>query len=253
VNIFHKTALAVALCLLFAPFALGQSGPADLDSPAAPEVPTDLANPADLPASAASEGPTEPETQAEAEAPAAPTVTEDPAGEDAPPLPEGDEVEDLEALPAEDLDLEMTVYYDERNGSDYVEIRTPEKIEEYHYLSHIRYSDLIYVLSDLLRRITGDGYQWATAPEISYEKSEEVALLYRRDLVEDMVYGIVQFPDFKVSLSALRKPDATHRFNAENGRDMMALVFSFASCLAQAEQTLGIKQLEYTMRFFKQD
>jgi hypothetical protein len=257
VNIFHKTALAVALCLLLAPFALGQSGPADLDRPAEPEAPTDLANPADLPAStdlpasAAPESPAEPETQAEA--PAAQAVTENPADEEAPSLSGDDEVEDLEALPAEDLDLEMTVYYDERNGTDYVEIRTPEKIEEYHYLSHIRYSDLIYVLSDLLRRITGDGYQWATAPEISYEKNEEVALLYRRDLVEDMVYGIVQFPDFKVSLSALRKPDVAHRFNAENGRDMMALVFSFASCLAQAEQTLGIKQLEYTMRFFKQD
>jgi hypothetical protein len=247
-RIIHlKTALAVALCLLLAPFALGQSGPADLDNPAEPEAPTDLVSPADLP------NPAEPETQAENEAPEAQAVTENPADEETPPLPGDDEAEDLEALPPEDLELEMTVYYDERNGTDYVEIRTPEKIEEYHYLSHIRYSDLIYVLSDLLRRITGDGYQWATAPEISYEKNEEVALLYRRDLVEDMVYGIVQFPDFKVSLSAVSKPDAEHRFNAENGRDMMALVFSFASCLAQAEQTLGIKQLEYTMRFFKQD
>jgi hypothetical protein len=134
-----------------------------------------------------------------------------------------------------------------------VEIRTPEKIEEYHYLSHIRYSDLIFVLSDLLRRITRDGYRWSSAPEISYEKNEEVALLYRKDLVNDVVYGIVQFPDFKVFLSALREPDAERRFNAENGRDMMTLVFSFASCLAQAEQTLGIKQLDYTMQFFKQD
>jgi hypothetical protein len=134
-----------------------------------------------------------------------------------------------------------------------VEIRTAEKIEEYHYLSHIRYSDLIFVLSDLLRRITRDGYQWACIPEISYEKNEEVALLYRKDLVNDIVYGIVQFPDFKVFLSALREPDGEHRFNAENGRDMMTLVFAFASCLAQAEQTLGIKQLEYTMQFFKQE
>ncbi|MDR1248365.1 MAG: hypothetical protein LBK63_03585 [Treponema sp.] len=229
-----KPALALALCFLLAPFALGQSGPADLDSPAEPEVPADLASPA-LPDNSAG--------------------LEEAEGEEPPSLSGDDElaVEDLEELSPEDLDLEMTVYYDERNGTDYVEIRTPEKIEEYHYLSHIRYSDLIYVLSDLLRRITSDGYQWATAPQISYEKNEEVALLYRKDLVEDVVYGIVQFPDFKVSLSGVRKPDAEHRFNAENGRDMMALVFSFASCLAQAEQTLGIKQLEYTMRFFKQN
>ncbi|GHV65001.1 hypothetical protein AGMMS49587_18510 [Spirochaetia bacterium] len=148
---------------------------------------------------------------------------------------------------------EVTVYYNERNEADYVEVRTAEKIEEYHYLNHIKYSDLIFVLSDLLRRITREGYQWSTAPAISYEKSEEVVLLYRRDLVNDMVYGIVQFPDFKVWLSGIRERDAEHRFNAGNGRDMMSLVFSFASCLAQAEQALGINQLEYTMKFFKQD
>ncbi|GHV75128.1 hypothetical protein AGMMS49940_24300 [Spirochaetia bacterium] len=147
----------------------------------------------------------------------------------------------------------MTVYYDDRNETDYVEIRTAEKIEEYHYLSHIKYSDLIFVLSDLLRRITRDGYQWSTAPAISYEKSEEVVLLYRKDLVNDIVYGIVQFPDFKVGISGLRVRDAQHRFNAGSAQDMMTLVFSFAACLAQAEQTLGINQLEYTMKFFKQD
>jgi hypothetical protein len=185
---------------------------------------------------------------ADLDSPTEPEILTLPEDENPPPL-----AGELEELSPEDLDLEMTVYYDERNGTDYVEIRTPEKIEEYHYLSHIRYSDLIFVLSDLLRRITGDGYQWAAAPEISYEKNEEVALLYRRDLVDDRVYGIVQFPDFKVSLSALREPDEQHRFNAENGRDMMALVFAFASCLAQAEQTLDIKQLDYTMRFFKQE
>jgi hypothetical protein len=150
-------------------------------------------------------------------------------------------------------DLEMTVYYDDRNEADYVEIRTTEKIEEYQYLSHIKYSDLIYVLSDLLRRITRDGYQWSTAPAISYEKNEEVVLLYRKDLMNDMVYGVVQFPDFKVWISGLREQDAQHRFNAGSAQDMMTLVFSFASCLAQAEQTLGINQLEYTMRYFKKD
>ncbi|MFP3043823.1 hypothetical protein LQZ19_18580 [Treponema primitia] len=152
-----------------------------------------------------------------------------------------------------DIDPEMTVYYDDRNEADYVEIRTAEKIEEYHYLSHIKYSDLIFVLSDLLRRITQDGYQWSSIPAISYEKSEEIVLLYRKDLVNDIVYGIVQFPDFKVWLSGIREQDAEHRFNAGSGRDMMTLVFSFASCLAQAERELGIKQLDYTMKFFKQD
>ena len=251
-----KTALAAALCYFLAPLGFASDSPdpaglaapttAELPGPADPEVPADFVAPADAPASADSA------LQALPEAPAG---AEEPAGED-PPFPSGDAEalgEDLEALSPEDLDLEITVYYDERTGTDYVEVRTPGKIEEYHYLSHIRYSDLIFVLSDLLRRITRDGYRWANAPEISYEKNEEVALLYSRDLVNDMVYGVVQFPDFKVFLSALREPDGEHRFNTENGRDMMALVFSFASCLAQAEQALGIKQLEYTMQFFKQD
>ena len=170
-----------------------------------------------------------------------------------PDLPD-DEDPALESSPQPPLeDLEMTVYYDDRNEADYVEIRTAEKIEEYHYLSHIKYSDLIFVLSDLLRRITRDGYQWSAAPAISYEKNEEVVLLYRKDLVNDIVYGIVQFPDFKVGVSALRVRDAQHRFNAGSAQDMMTLVFSFASCLAQAEQTLGINQLEYTMKYFKQN
>jgi hypothetical protein len=235
-----KITLIVALCFFFVPLAFAT----DISEPPKPEAPTEFASPPEpenLPADTAdSEPPVEDDGPESAEPPSLSADAEAP----------GDEPEELSP---EDLDFEMTVYYDERTGSDYVEIRTSEKIEEYHYLSHIRYSDLIFVLSDLLRRITQDGYQWASAPEISYEKNEEVALLYRKDLVNDTVYGIVQFPDFKVFLSALREPDEERRFNAENGRDMMALVFSFASCLAQAEQTLGIKQLEYTMRYFKQD
>jgi hypothetical protein len=223
INLF-KTALAGALCcFLAAPvFAEDASAPAPPDASGGNEAPGSR--------SGVSAGP-----------------------EAGPALEPESPDEEAEALSPEDMELEMTVYYDERTGADYIEIRTPEKIEEYHYLSRIRYSDLIYVLSDLLRRITRDGYRWSTAPEISYEKNEEVALLYRKDLLTDMVFGIVQFPDFKVFLSAVRERDEEHRFNAENGRDMMTLVFSFASCLAQAEQTLGIKQLDYTMQFFKQD
>jgi hypothetical protein len=218
----------MAFCFFLAPLVPA----ADIADPVEPETPADIEELALPETSAGGDGP-------ETGDAVLPAVDAEPAGED------------MEALSPEDLDLEMTVYYDERTGADYVEIRTSEKIEEYHYLSHIRYSDLIFVLSDLLRRITRDGYRWASAPEISYETNEEVALLYRKDLLNDTVYGVVQFPDFKVFLSALRSPDETHRFNAENGRDMMTLVFSFAACLAQAEQTLDIKQLDYTMRFFK--
>jgi hypothetical protein len=260
---FPKTALVVALWFFLVPLAFAADSPdqgepsaTELTGPAEPETSAELTNPAepespeDAPAPPDSQAQTEPEASAGDKAPEASAGGEAP---EAPALSGAAEGGDLETLSPEAMELEMTVYYDERTGADYVEIRTPEKIEEYHYLSHIRYSDLIFILSDLLRRITREGYQWSSAPEISYEKNEEVALLYRRDLVKDLVYGIVQFPDFKVFLSALREPDGEHRFNAENGRDMMTLVFSFASCLAQAEQTLGIKQLEYTMRFFKQD
>jgi hypothetical protein len=237
------TALVLALCCFLAPSVFAADSP-------------DPAAPADMPPlSEGGEAPGNGDTAEPADQLELSGGGEEPEGGGAAPLAgEADAAgEEMETLSPEDLDLEMTVYYDERTGADYVEIRTSEKIEEYHYLSHIRYSDLIFVLSDLLRRITRDGYRWASAPEISYEQNEEVALLYRKDLVNDTVHGIVQFPDFKVSLSALREPDGEHRFNAENGRDMMTLVFSFAACLAQAEQTLGIKQLDYTMRFFKQE
>jgi hypothetical protein len=146
---------------------------------------------------------------------------------------------------------EITVFYNERNEADYVEVRTAEKIEEYHYLNHIKYSDLIFVLSDLLRRITQDGFQWATAPAISYEKNEEVVLLYQKDLVNDMVYVTVQFPDFKVWMSGVREQDREHQLNAGSARDMINLVVLFSSCLAQAEQTLSIDRFEYGMKFFK--
>jgi hypothetical protein len=177
------------------------------------------------------------------------------------PIPETfkneDEVEEYEDFDEEIiLDFEgpeITIIYNDRNEADYIEVKTAEKIEEYHYLSHIKYSDLIFVLSDLLRRITQEGYQWSRIPTISYEKSDEVVLLYRKDLLNDMVYGIVQFPDFKIWLSAIRRPDPEHRFNAGSGRDMMTLVFAFAQCLSQAEQTLGIGQVEYTMKFFKSE
>ncbi|GHU89822.1 hypothetical protein FACS189476_09260 [Spirochaetia bacterium] len=169
-----------------------------------------------------------------------------------PAVPTDEEFDD-EALILNLDGPEVTVFYNERNEADYVEVRTAEKIEEYHYLSHIKYSDLIFVLSDLLRRITQDGYQWATAPVISYEPNEEVVLLYQKDLVNDMVYGAVQFPDFKVWMNGTRQPDAEHRLNAGSARDMMTLVVAFASCLAQAEQALGINQFDYTMKFFQQE
>jgi hypothetical protein len=249
-----KTAVIMALCFFLVPLVFAADG----SDQAAPSSPADLSSPAELLEPAEPENPAEAPVSPDLESqalPEAPSEGEEPEGE-APLSFPGDAEEggeDWDALPLEDSGAEMTVYYDDRTGTDYVEIRTAEQIEEYHYLSQIRYSDLIFVLSDLLRRITRDGYQWAKAPEISYEKNEEVALLYRRDLVDDIVYGIVQFPDFKVFLSALREPDEEHPFNAENGRDMMTLVFSFAACLAQAEQALGIDQLEYTMQFFKQD
>jgi hypothetical protein len=263
--------LTLALCFFLVPLAFAADSPDPADPPGLAE-PLDQADPAgqtDPESPALPEAPAGGEYPADAEPAGEAPESEEPVGEnqaDAEPAGEAvpsvdadpesggtEDGEDWDALPLEDSGIEMTVYYDERTGTDYVEIRTADKIEEYHYLSHIRYSDLIFVLSDLLRRITREGYQWAKAPAISYEKNEEVALVYRRDLVEDIVYGIVQFPDFKVLLSALREPDEEHPFNAENGRDMMTLVFAFASCLAQAEQTLGIKQLEYTMQFFRQD
>ena len=148
---------------------------------------------------------------------------------------------------------DIKVIYDERSEIDYVIVQTENEYTEFHYLDHIGYSDLIFVLTDMLKRITGEGYIYASNINTSYDKNEDVALIYRINKTENTAYGIVQFPDFSVSVSAKKEALPGYPFNVASPNHMMALVYQFTMALAEVEQRLGLKQLEYTKKFFRQE
>jgi hypothetical protein len=148
---------------------------------------------------------------------------------------------------------DIQVIYDERSEIDYVIVRTEEEYAEYHYLNHIGYSDLIFVLTDLLKRITGEGYLYASRITTEYKENEEVALIYKISYTENTAYGIVQFPDFSISVRAKKEPSPDYPYNAASPNHMMALVYQFTMALAEVEGRLGVNQLEYTKKFFKQE
>jgi hypothetical protein len=148
---------------------------------------------------------------------------------------------------------DIQVIYDERSEIDYVIVRTDDEYAEYHYLNRIGYSDLIFVLTDLLKRITAEGYLYAGRIATEYKENEEVALIYKINHTEDAAYGIVQFPDFSISVRAKKEPSPDYPYNAASPNHMMALVYQFTMALAEVEQRLGVNQLEYTKKFFKQE
>ena len=148
---------------------------------------------------------------------------------------------------------DIKVIYDERSEIDYVIVQTENEYTEFHYLDHIGYSDLIFVLTDMLKRITGEGYIYASNINTSYDKNEDVALIYRINKTENTAYGIVQFPDFSVSVSAKKEALPGYPFNVASPNHMMALVYQFTMALAEVEHRLGLKQLEYTKKFFRQE
>jgi hypothetical protein len=148
---------------------------------------------------------------------------------------------------------DIKVIYDERSEIDYVIVQTENEYTEFHYLDHIGYSDLIFVLTDLLKRITSEGYVHASNINTSYDKNEEVALIYRINKAENTAHGIVQFPDFSVSVSAKKEALPGYPFNVASPNHIMALVYQFTMALAEVENQLGVNQLEYTKKFFRQE
>jgi hypothetical protein len=148
---------------------------------------------------------------------------------------------------------DVQVIYDERSEIDYVILQTEDEYTEFHYLNHIGYSDLIFVLTDLLKRITNEGYIYASRLMTEYKHNDEVVLIYKIDKVENTAYGILQFPDFSVTVRAKKEASQDYPFNVSSPNHMMALVYQFTMALAEIEQRLGVNQLEYTRKFFKKD
>ena len=149
------------------------------------------------------------------------------------------------------------VIYDERSKTGYFVIDSEDTYKEYHYLEQIRYDDLLFVLTDTLARLTKDGFRWSSLPvlEVFKEKlpESEVAFIYEIDKKNNVVDARVQFPDFKISLSAIKTRDAVHRYDASSGRDMFQLINTFAYRINEVESVLGMDNIEYTMRYFRKD
>ncbi|MDR2521516.1 MAG: hypothetical protein LBC72_03050 [Spirochaetaceae bacterium] len=149
------------------------------------------------------------------------------------------------------------VIYDERSKSGYFVVDSEDEYKEYHYLEQIRYDDLLFVLTDTLSRLTKDGYRWSSLPvlEVFTEKlpESEVAFIYEIDKKKNVVSARVQFPDFKISLTAVKARDGGHRYDASSGRDMFQLINAFAYRINEVESVLGMDNIEYTMRFFRKD
>jgi hypothetical protein len=148
---------------------------------------------------------------------------------------------------------DVTVIYDERSQIDYVIVRSEDEYKEFHYLDHIGYSDLIFVLTDLLKRITNEGYIYASNIGTEYGHNDEVALIYKIDKVNDTAWGTVQFPDFAVSVQGKKTQSPEYPFNIASPNHMMALVYQFTLALANVEQRLGINQMEYAKKYFKKE
>ncbi|MDR2601437.1 MAG: hypothetical protein LBC53_03160 [Spirochaetaceae bacterium] len=149
------------------------------------------------------------------------------------------------------------VVYDGRSSSGYFVVDGENEYKEYHYLEQIRYDDLLFVLTDTLSRLTKEGFRWASAPklEVFDEKlpESEVAFIYEIDKKNDAVNARVQFPDFKISITALKTRNAAHRYDASSGKDMFNLINSFAYRINEVESVLGMDNIEYAMRYFKKE
>ncbi|MDR2842941.1 MAG: hypothetical protein LBV52_07055 [Spirochaetaceae bacterium] len=146
----------------------------------------------------------------------------------------------------------VDVIHDNRSGSDYVRVYSKNESVEYHYLNQIKYSDLVYVLTDLLKRITELGYRWSSDLSTDFEKyNDDPAIIFKVDKVNDKVYGIIQFPDFKIWFSGTREADEVNRHDSLKPSVLTGLVMQFMFAMARVEEVLGVNQVEYGRKFFK--
>jgi hypothetical protein len=143
---------------------------------------------------------------------------------------------------------DVGVIHDNKSESDFLMVETETELIEYHYLNRIKGNNLVTVLTDLLRRITADGYIWVSDFSTVFGSFEDVALVYRIDKTSDSATGSAQFPDFSISISGLKYRDNSHVFDISSFRTLSTMVMRFVMILAQVEETLGIDRfnlLEY--------
>ncbi|GHU39904.1 hypothetical protein FACS1894190_06040 [Spirochaetia bacterium] len=147
----------------------------------------------------------------------------------------------------------VDVIHDNRSGSQFVRVYTENEDVEYHYLNQMYYSDLIFVLTDLLKRITDSGYIWASDLEVEYAAiDDDPAIIYKVDKPAEKAFGIVQFPQFRISISGTKTPTEANKYDSSKGNILAGLMMQFVYNMAFVEESLHLpKGLSKT--YFKTD
>jgi hypothetical protein len=168
------------------------------------------------------------------------------------PIIEGESPEDDDEYWDEYQGPIVDVLHDNRTNSDYIRVEVPDvSITEYHYLKNINYADLVFVLTDLLRRITNSGYRYCSEITTTYAANEEVAIIYFEDLVNKTATGELRFPDFSMGIAGSKTPSAVYRNDIGTASTLQNMIIKFIIALSQVEMTKGYS-MEYLMQFFKQ-
>jgi hypothetical protein len=188
---------------------------------------------------------------------AAPSAGEAPAGESP-----GEEAAAEDAHGGENFDEEayweqyqgplVSILHDNRTDSDYIRIEVPGvSITEHHYLKNIKYTDLVFVLTDLLKRITDSGYRYCGEITTTYAPNAETAIVYFEDLVNQTASGGIHFPDFSMSIAGSKNFSPGYHNDISNATTLMSMIMKFILALSQVELSYGYS-IEYLLQYFKE-
>jgi hypothetical protein len=136
------------------------------------------------------------------------------------------------------------ILFDQRSESEYIRVIIPNvSISERHYLADLTYFKLILALTDMLNRITNEGYIYSSDILTTYEKNEEIAIVYFEDIITNTASGEVRFPEVTMKVVGGKTPSPLHYYDISNATNLSTLILRFVMSLSEIERTLG-----YSMR-----
>jgi hypothetical protein len=144
---------------------------------------------------------------------------------------------------------EFTVVSDSRSKTQYIVSKTESETTEYHDLKDIEYGNLIYVLTDLFRKIREDGFVYASEFVLEYGEYPYPTLVYKKPNDGTIAYGILQFPQFQIAISGTKTLDSTHPNNIRSANILQSMMFKFIFLLAEVEETTGTRDNDL-LKFF---
>jgi hypothetical protein len=132
------------------------------------------------------------------------------------------------------------ILYDQRSESEYIRVIVPNvSVSERHYLADLTYFKLILVLTDMLHRITNEGYIYSSDILTTYEKNEEIAIVYFEDLITNTASGEVRFPEVTMKITGGKTSSSIYRYDISNATNLSTLILRFVMSLSEIERTLG--------------